>query len=310
MAGSSPRCTQWTSRPWSAGRPPMSGSRPGTGELFAPIDVLNWTYTPTTWVWPVMPPRSSSRNLAAADASVWVRGTSTELSAARARRRRGAKPDLHLERGLGSRPGPPQSGFRPTGRTRPRSTTATFDQAGDLPLPICAHGRRGRVGYGRLIAPLRWCRLCPRSLSPQRRQPCCTGPRQRIAARPTRPVWRPDAVRDCRFVAPHSGWTRIHLPPHQRVTLAPPIGTGPVTIRASNGTVTGSATVVVVDRPSENAVGELRHPHEPTQQSVNPDIGVSERSSLLPKAVLAAPEYLKRPMNDAHSWSSLENSAP
>ena len=226
------------------------GFTAGTGELFAPIDVLNWTYTPNVSVagnaTPIIVPQPP-----AADASVWVRGGSKQLSALGADD--GGEPNLTYTWSVVSAPsGAAPVRFSTNGTNAAKSTTATFDKAGDYYFQLVitdAEGEsvRSAHSHASVVQTLSAFVVTPAAPTVLHRSSTA------IAVDPL------DQFGDPMQFGTAGSWQLTREGPGvvslaTNAYVAPPNGTGPVTIRASNGTVTGSATVVVIDRPSENAV--------------------------------------------------------
>ena len=223
-----------------------AGFTAGTGELFAPIDILGWTYSPTT---------DTSGDAAPiiiegprADPS-YVYGTSTQLTALAADD--GAAKDLrYIWEVLSAPAGAGPVLFSENGTNAAKTTTATFDRSGSYTFRLTVMDAHGNATQSS-------------TFSSELAQ--MLGEFVVTAAAPT--VMNGAAVQilfqyfDQFGDSPIGGlggwgWS-IDGPGYidnGYFYHAPQDWTGPVTIRASNGTVTASTTINVVDvAPSNTA---------------------------------------------------------
>lgn len=238
----------------------------GTGELFGLIDVLDWTYTPTI---------DASGNAAPLiidgpqAASYYVRGTSTELSALGADD--GGEANLTYTWEMLSGPsGAAPVRFSANGTNAAKITTATVDQSGTYSYQLVVTDALGnatrsavqqlevlQVPGALVLTPAAPTVINGAAVAldfgplDQFGDPLLvgSGPWQFTVDGPGfidyRRSWNGTAVDAPPFTLDGPGFVDSSYRYH-----APQTGTRPVTIRLSNGTVTGTATIVVVDRPS------------------------------------------------------------
>ncbi|HKB05024.1 MAG TPA: PKD domain-containing protein [Gemmataceae bacterium] len=218
-----------------------TGFTAGTGELFAPIDVLDWTYTPTT---------DTSGNPAPLITGVvtpsFVRGTTADLSAMAADD--GPAADLTYRWEVETAPaGVAPVRFSANGVNAAQATTATFDAAGQYTFRVVVTDAAGNStrsdAHSLEVVPT----LSAFVVTP-------AAPTVLNGAAVAVAVEALDQFGDpMPFGSGHWDLTLNgpgYFDHNSNKYVARPTGTGPVTIRASNGPVTGTATVTVVDHPS------------------------------------------------------------
>jgi hypothetical protein len=222
------------------------GFTAGTGELFAPIDVLNWTYKPTTDrtgnAAPVILRLPGSE-------SYHVFGTSVNLSALASDD--GGEANLTYTWEVVSAPaGAASVRFSANGTNAAKVTTATFDQIGTYLYRLTVTDAQGNATRSPVLQFEVWPVPGAFALTP-------AAPTVMNGAAVQLNMRSLDQFGDALEISPGpwrmttdgpgyiDGGNRYH---------APQTGTGPVTVRVSNGTITGTATVMVVDRPSDTVV--------------------------------------------------------
>jgi Legume lectin domain len=238
------------------------GFTAGTGELFAPIDVLDWTYTPTVDASGDAAPIVVEGPVAAHN---FVRGRSTQLSALGADD--GGESNLtYTWRITGAPPGATPVRFSENGTNTARTTTATFDLTGFYLYQVVVTDARGHA-----VRSSEWALRVEQTPSAFIVTPAAptvvNGGWDTIGVETLDQFGDPMAFGLGQWRLTHEGPGFIYAPSNQYI--APPAGAGPVTIRASNGTVTGTATILVVDRPPATGVQENRG------SSLNPGLTVN-----------------------------------
>jgi Bacterial lectin/Legume lectin domain len=226
----------------------LVGFTAGTGELFAPIDVLSWTYTPTT---------DAAGNAAPAivdrpRADTWyVAGTSTQLRVEAFDD--GPAGDLRYTWEVLSVPqGAGPVGFSANGDNAARTTTATFTRTGRYRFRVAVTDAQGNWTRSDPF----WVEVDPVPgsyvISP-------SAPEVLNGTALDVQVQTLDQFGDA-WVGRGRGYGFEVVGPGYYEGLsgdyyAPVTGTGPVTFRHIDGTATGSATVTVVDLPPTTVAG-------------------------------------------------------
>jgi len=254
--------------PTAVGAPmAYAGFTAGTGELFAPIDILGWTYSPTT---------DTSGNAAPiiiegpkAD-PYYVRGTSTELSALAADD--GGETDLqYIWEVLSAPAGAGPVLFSDNATNTAKVTTATFARTGTYTFRLTVRDRANRDvdgnvtgGHLTMSDPIRVevAQVLGEFVVTPAAPTVMSGAAVKIAFQQF------DQFGDSPVGGIGAwGWS-IDGPGYIDTGYfynAPQDRTGPVTIRATNGTVTASATINVVDlAPASTAEFGMFEP-EPRQ---------------------------------------------
>jgi hypothetical protein len=224
----------------------FAGFTAGTGELFAPIDVASWTYKATV---------DGTGNAAPlilrlpGSESYHVFGTSVPLSALAADDAGEANLTYTWEV-LSAPAGAAPVRFSSNGTNAAKNSTATFDRTGTYQYQLVVTDAQGSATRSPVLEFQVWPTLGAFNLTP-------SAPTVMNGAAVLLTVQPLDQFGDKLEISPGpwrlstdgpgfiDGGNRYH---------APQVGTGPVTVRVSNGTITGTATVLVVDRPSETVV--------------------------------------------------------
>jgi hypothetical protein len=223
------------------------GFTAGTGELFAPIDVLDWTYTPTVDANGDAAPIIVAGPEAADNL---IRGRSTQFSALGADD--GGEANLtYTWIVTGAPQGAAPVRFSANGTNAARTTTATFDQAGAYLFQVVvtdAAGHAVQSGERFVVVEPTASAFVIHPAAPT----VANGTTVDIAVESLDQFGDPMPFGSGSWHLTTDGPGFVNITSNQYI--APVTGIGPATIRASNGTVTGTATVMVVDRPSETSV--------------------------------------------------------
>ena len=223
------------------------GFTAGTGELFAPIDVLDWTYTPTVDANGDAAPIIVDGPEAADNL---IRGRSTQFSALGADD--GGEANLtYTWIVTGAPQGAAPVRFSANGTNAASTTTATFDQAGAYLFQVTvtdAAGHTVQSGERFVVVEPTASAFVVRPAAPT----VANGTTVDIAVDSLDQFGDPMPFGSGSWHLTTDGPGFVS--PTSNQYTAPATGTGPATIWASNGAVTGTATVMVVDRPSETSL--------------------------------------------------------
>jgi hypothetical protein len=227
------------------------GFTAGTGEMFAPIDVLDWTYTPTVDAngdaapIVVQSPRAAEH---------FVRGRSTELSALGADD--GGESNLTYTWRVAFAPqgaGPVR--FSENGTNAARTTTATFDAAGRYGFELLVQDARGNEAPVAAVQ-LEVVSTASAFVVTPAAPVVANGGTVAVAVETLDQFGDPMPFGSGSWSLTVVGPGGINLNNYE--FFAPAAGVGPATIRASNGTILGTATIMVIDLPPATGTQHAR----------------------------------------------------